>query len=239
MATEAQIRANQANAQKSTGPNTDEGKARVAGNARKHGFTSDHVMLTCPEDKEAYDELVADYRAQYPFRHAQRDHLIATLANAEMQIRLINRAKIGAMQFYQNLIYSQLWGSAASLPEDPEQFHLLMTQWLGIAFLRDAYGENVMLRLNRYETEQQRIWNRAATRIEQLYFRWKDLPVPDPIVEETVPKPVAETAAEPAPEPVEGVVTETNPISTPNPPEIQPKPVIPTVPSRPPDQRAA
>ena len=238
MASEAQIRANQANARKSTGPTTDTGKARVAANARKHGFTGAHVMLTCDEDEEAFDELVADYRAQYPFRHAQRDHLIATLANAEMQIRLINRSKVGAMQFYQNLILVQLWGTS-EFPTDPEDFYNLVTQFLGIAFLRDAYGENVMLKLNRYEAEQQRIWNRAAARIEQLYFRWKDLPVPEPIVEETVP----ETAAEPEPEPVEAPVTETNPISTTNQPEIEPKPVIPAAPSagkpHPPDEKAA
>ena len=129
-------------------------------------------MITCPEDAEAYNELVADYGVQYPFRHAQRPHLISTMANAEMQIRLINRAKIGAMQYYNDVILTQLWG-LSKLPTDPAEFYDVITAFLGIDFLRDAYGENVMLKLNRYEAEQQRIWHRAARHIEQLYFRWK------------------------------------------------------------------
>lgn len=40
MSTERQKRANAANAAKSTGPRTSEGRARSAGNARKHGLNS-------------------------------------------------------------------------------------------------------------------------------------------------------------------------------------------------------
>ena len=216
MSTEAQIRANQENARKSTGPQSVTGKARVAQNARKHGFSSREVILTSPEDVEAYDELIADYTAQYPFRHAQRPHLISTIANAEMQIRLINRAKIGAMQYYNDVILTQLWG-LSKLPTDPGEFYDVITAFLGIAFLRDAYGENVMLKLNRYEAEQQRIWHRAARHIEQLYFRWKNEIIAEP----------AEQPAEAEPEPAEEPGTETKPISQPeiaeNQPSIEPE----------------
>lgn len=40
MATPAQIRANRANAQRSTGPKTAAGRQKSAQNARKHGLTS-------------------------------------------------------------------------------------------------------------------------------------------------------------------------------------------------------
>jgi hypothetical protein len=43
-ATEAQIRANQANAQKSTGPRTPEGKEASRANSYKHGLTATTVM---------------------------------------------------------------------------------------------------------------------------------------------------------------------------------------------------
>jgi hypothetical protein len=51
MATEKQIRANQLNAQKSTGPRTEEGKPQSRRNALKHGLTGAGIVL--PEDEEA------------------------------------------------------------------------------------------------------------------------------------------------------------------------------------------
>ena len=45
MSTQAQIEANRRNAQHSTGPRTDEGKAVVARNAIKHGIFCQHLIL--------------------------------------------------------------------------------------------------------------------------------------------------------------------------------------------------
>ncbi|HEY3839338.1 MAG TPA: hypothetical protein VGL72_22350 [Bryobacteraceae bacterium] len=54
MATEKQIAANQANAQRSTGPATEAGKKRSALNALRHGLTG-HVVVLPEEDQQAYD----------------------------------------------------------------------------------------------------------------------------------------------------------------------------------------
>jgi hypothetical protein len=53
----AQMSANQANAQKSTGPLSIEGKQKVAGNALKHGLFSKNLLLT-DEDPHAYHQLL-------------------------------------------------------------------------------------------------------------------------------------------------------------------------------------
>jgi hypothetical protein len=45
MATEAQINANRANARKSTGPRTPEGKAVVSQNAVTHGFLARETVI--------------------------------------------------------------------------------------------------------------------------------------------------------------------------------------------------
>jgi hypothetical protein len=45
MSSERQIEANQLNAQRSTGPRSPDGKARVASNALKHGLTGKRVVL--------------------------------------------------------------------------------------------------------------------------------------------------------------------------------------------------
>ncbi|HUT45026.1 MAG TPA: hypothetical protein VMX36_02025, partial [Sedimentisphaerales bacterium] len=62
MSTKAQIKANQQNAQKSTGPQTDEGKATVSQNAIKHGLFTDSVIKgENPAEYEAYhDQFLAE-----------------------------------------------------------------------------------------------------------------------------------------------------------------------------------
>ncbi len=61
MATAAQINANQANAKRSTGPVSPVGKARSSQNARRHGFTAQHLNIT-PEDRAAFTALEAALR---------------------------------------------------------------------------------------------------------------------------------------------------------------------------------
>ncbi len=56
MSTEAQIEANRANAQKSTGPRTPEGKAVVAQNALKHGLLARQAVIA-GEDTDDYELL--------------------------------------------------------------------------------------------------------------------------------------------------------------------------------------
>ena len=60
MASAAQIAANQANARKSTGPKTDEGKARSSQNALKHGLCAERLLID-EEEREDWEALRADY----------------------------------------------------------------------------------------------------------------------------------------------------------------------------------
>ena len=67
MATLAQVAANQANAQLSTGPKTPEGKARVSQNALRHGLTSTRLVIRDDEREEFTqfrDSLVAELDPQ-------------------------------------------------------------------------------------------------------------------------------------------------------------------------------
>src|ERR1700737_413477 len=57
MATDAQIEANQANAQKSTGPRTMEGKMKSRRNALKHGMASEGKVLPPSDEKNFQDRL--------------------------------------------------------------------------------------------------------------------------------------------------------------------------------------
>ena len=63
MATAAQILANTANAQLSTGPKTAEGKARASRNNLQHGLTLGLLTLD-PEEQSAFCEFEANFRAE-------------------------------------------------------------------------------------------------------------------------------------------------------------------------------
>jgi hypothetical protein len=60
---QARIDANRANALKSTGPKSPEGKARSRMNAWKHGITAEHVLVSA-EPAEDFEALALDYRSR-------------------------------------------------------------------------------------------------------------------------------------------------------------------------------
>ncbi|MBC7926017.1 MAG: hypothetical protein H7039_10215, partial [Bryobacteraceae bacterium] len=63
--------------QKSTGPRTQEGKARSARNALKHGLASisPHAFLAV-EDKSAFERLLHGYMRTYQPNHADEVDLL-------------------------------------------------------------------------------------------------------------------------------------------------------------------
>jgi len=64
VSTAAQIIANQKNAQQSTGPRTDAGKAASSQNAVKHGATSHRVLLAWESPAE-FERVTAEFRRQF------------------------------------------------------------------------------------------------------------------------------------------------------------------------------
>ncbi len=64
MSTEAQIAANKANSQLSTGPNTPEGKAASSQNRLKHGFAGAFQLLP-NEDSDAYQAMLTGFEAEH------------------------------------------------------------------------------------------------------------------------------------------------------------------------------
>jgi|ERR1700728_4351 hypothetical protein len=64
MPTESQIRANQQNAQHSTGPKSEEGKAASCMNNFRHGFTGAFRVLPS-EDQDEFDRLAAALHAEH------------------------------------------------------------------------------------------------------------------------------------------------------------------------------
>ena len=74
MSSAAQFNANAQNAQSSTGPRTEEGKARSSQNAIKHGLTSNKALLLPDEDEEEFRQFEANLKYTYaPANHIEVD----------------------------------------------------------------------------------------------------------------------------------------------------------------------
>jgi hypothetical protein len=93
MSTEAQVAANQANAELSTGPKTEEGKAVSSRNHTSHGLTYKGVafFLLPWENAEEYDWLVIDLKREYLPKSATETILVERMAQHHW---LRNRAEL-------------------------------------------------------------------------------------------------------------------------------------------------
>src|ERR1700761_1454935 len=88
MSTDKQITANQANAQHSTGPKTEEGKAKSRLNAVKTGLTGQTVLVPT-DDVEAYQKHVARFEAQYQPVTEREKELTQSIADTQWRLNRI------------------------------------------------------------------------------------------------------------------------------------------------------
>ncbi len=164
MATEAQIEANRANAQKSTGPRTPEGKAAVARNAVKHGLRARAAVLH-GEDWEEYacfreemlEELVPD--------GVQEMELATRIVDLTWRLRRAGR--------YQDALFEALYDKYAA--EEAEAAagsdsgaSARGDRVLGRMLLADFSGERVLERAQQYERRIESSLSRAWADLRQL-----------------------------------------------------------------------
>jgi hypothetical protein len=90
MATAKQIQANRNNAKKSTGPRTEEGKARVAQNALKHGLLAGDAVLP-GEDPAEFEAQLAALEADIQPVGALERELVRQIADAQWRMRRLSR----------------------------------------------------------------------------------------------------------------------------------------------------
>ena len=94
MATQAQTDANRANAQLSTGPTTDDGKATCSKNALKTGLTGRTVLLPSDEP-ELYGAHIEQYMNQHnPVGDAERE-LVQAIADTSWRLARIPSLEAG------------------------------------------------------------------------------------------------------------------------------------------------
>ena len=97
MATPAQVAANQANSQLSTGPKSPVTKARSSRNSFKHGLYAKALVLP-GEDPAELEQLRASLRAEHQPANTTEDILVNELAENFWRIRRMREREAVAMQ---------------------------------------------------------------------------------------------------------------------------------------------
>ena len=92
---EKQLAANRANAARSTGPRTDEGKARSAQNARRHGFRASTFTIVRLEELNEIANLRADLVAVHQPVNSQELFAIERIALAQQSLLRAARFEAG------------------------------------------------------------------------------------------------------------------------------------------------
>jgi hypothetical protein len=85
---DAQLEANRRNAQKSVGPVSSEGKAKVARNAITHNLTGNQMMIRS-EDVDRYEQLIADYHAQFEPVGPEETYLLQSIIDLRWRLASI------------------------------------------------------------------------------------------------------------------------------------------------------
>jgi hypothetical protein len=96
MSTPAQISANQRNAQSSTGPCTDAGKALCSQNGVSHGLSSNFSVLA-HESQSEFEALLASLRAEFSPATENGQVLVGEIAQSRWKMQRIDRLETLAL----------------------------------------------------------------------------------------------------------------------------------------------
>jgi hypothetical protein len=174
------VAANQANAQKSTGPKTAEGKARVALNAIKHGAYAKadnlrrELMRTRGEDPAEYDELLQDLTDSCQPDNALQAILVKTVGDKaweKLQLRrVLMDGQLGSLQLAQAR-RKRRQHAARRWPGNP-----LPGAPMGLCGTRDSEGKftQILEHLDRLEQwlQQEICPDEYPEVMEELYDKW-------------------------------------------------------------------
>ena len=172
MATQAQITANRLNSLKSTGPQTEEGKAASSANSLKHGLTAAKVFPAARQDE--YDALACGLREQLQPVTAEQERLLDIMIHAAWNLQRLHE------------LHEDLWQTLTQ-GEDGEP------KTMAQAFLDDCKGPRSIDKLYRYMRDLERSYDRARRQFPsaaaaqpkpqpkpQTQTQTQTLPVPKP-----------------------------------------------------------
>jgi hypothetical protein len=168
MATEKQIEANKRNAQKSTGPTTEVGRAKSSRNALKHGLTAEQVTIEGEDPKkfEAFrDDILESLCPQGAIEEQLAEHIVLCW----WRLRRVSRMEADIV---------------AEEHRDADEFNansIGTGNTRGAGFVAAKLIAEPFQNLSRYETTIERSLQRALHELERWQARRKGEAVMAPI----------------------------------------------------------
>ncbi len=158
MSSQKQIDANRANALKSTGPKTPEGKAAVRLNALQHGLTAQDAVLSF-ENREQFDAIRESYEQHYQPVGPVETFLVQQVVMSAWRLGRIRGMETSAFDL----------GLSEDAERMAEEFNDLSdSDRLTYVFRLDARCANTFTILARYETRAERAFFRAHHELLRL-----------------------------------------------------------------------
>lgn len=167
MATNQQAIANKANAARSTGPKTGGGKAKVSGNALKHGLKSSTKLLLHDEDPQALAELRVALGDELRPSTALQRTLFDLIVSKLWRLMRVSRIETDILEGEVAEDHYQLVPSfGADGLEKPGTGAVL-----GRAFRRTVFSKEMLTQVQRYETSLERGLLRLLGKYDELQAR--------------------------------------------------------------------
>lgn len=183
MATERQTAANRRNAQKSTGPTSEAGKAASSTNGTTHGFAARRFVLSIeerPEFDQLRDSLLDEHQPAGPTELFQIDQM----AEAMWRLRRLRATESAYLD-------NEMERHASNARCDYRK----PGPWdrLAHAYRWDASNSNTLTNLSRYDARIERAYYRALHELHSLQDRRRSqaAPAPSPQVSDTAQHPRA------------------------------------------------
>ena len=216
MATDAQIAANQRNAQRSTGPRTCEGKTIAARNALRHGLLAEDVILD-DEDPHLFEERRDAMCAHLDPRGELEDVLVERIVACAWRLRRLQRIEASVFRYH---VFDRQVDRATTLASTfiqvafegvfpppryiDERAHTAAQrqidtavaareqETLAIAFGEAARKNDILVKLSRYEVAIERSFYRALQELQRLQAARQRRDVRGPVVVDVdLPTPAA------------------------------------------------
>jgi len=193
MATEAQVVANRLNAQKSTGPRTDEGKAAVAQNAVRHGLLAQQAVIR-GEDPGAFESYRQQLLGELNPAGAMESILAERIVGLAWRLRRAERIQAEVfdemiVEEETNSVMKQIRSRRAKAIDGLAETDLT----LGAAVSRDFANYRVLDRLGLYERRIEQSLYKTRAELQKLRLL-REL---DPSPEERAPEPPSQAEEEP------------------------------------------